>query len=393
MSSCGLECSICMEIPEGTVYQCSAGHCFCAPCDSRLEKRECPECRRVLPEEPIRCRAQERAIAVLPANCRHCGAETTRGSKAAHERDCPSRPRDCVGAGCTWSGPLAAAEEHEKACPFVVCAQMIGPLQSEIQRLATSNRQLREELTIVRRQRQRTESPSDAAEPPHDVEIQQMDAGKAVKTLWEHVEDPRVALSACERLASLCATEPPRRAAMEVKGAEGVLQAMRKHEQHEGIQTHALQALSRMCFEPPQVMQPRCQPLVDAGTFEAAIAAMLCHTHAERVQLEGCELVRVLCIGSGAGAERRQRRAVEAGIIEALVAAMSAHAQVERVQEQALRALKRVCRGEFAEAATWRRQASGAGTVALARSAAGAFPCNTMIVADAAEVLGWPLDS
>ena len=46
MAAEGLECPICLTLPEGEVHQCNEGHCYCVRCWNRLsEPRHCPECR------------------------------------------------------------------------------------------------------------------------------------------------------------------------------------------------------------------------------------------------------------------------------------------------------------------------------------------------------------
>ena len=121
----GLECPVCLTLPEGVVHQCHEGHCYCADCWNRLDPRRCPECRLPLPQAN-RCRAAERAIAALEASCAHCGEATTRGAMAAHLRVCPQRPNFCAAAaaGCCWAGMAAEQAAHEAACPIAVRQRM-----------------------------------------------------------------------------------------------------------------------------------------------------------------------------------------------------------------------------------------------------------------------------
>ena len=55
-----LECTVCFEMMEGSIFQCEQGHCLCSVCYGRLAVREdtgCPTCSAVLGQ--IRCRFAE----------------------------------------------------------------------------------------------------------------------------------------------------------------------------------------------------------------------------------------------------------------------------------------------------------------------------------------------
>ena len=123
MAAEGLECPICLTLPEGEVHQCNEGHCYCVRCWDRLsEPRRCPECRQPVPQAN-RNRAAERAIAALAWSCEHCGVATTRGAKAAHLAACPQVPTACAAAavGCGLAGVMSEQEAHEAACPSAIC--------------------------------------------------------------------------------------------------------------------------------------------------------------------------------------------------------------------------------------------------------------------------------
>ena len=172
--------------------------------------------------QAIRCRSHEESIAALPAACSHCGLAKTRGEVAAHEQDCPQRPRACAaaGAGCVWSGLLADKVAHEATCPFAVCQRMLAPLQAQVAPLQTKvaelraeNSQLRSRVAALeagegggeggRRVRQRVgAAPHDA--PPSDAEVRAMDVAAATAVLRAHVSVSRLAVAACKRLANLC---------------------------------------------------------------------------------------------------------------------------------------------------------------------------------------------
>ena len=62
------ECSVCLNLPECAIYQCSEGHLICRECYHKIPRPingiirgpiMCPSCRRELPVEPIRNRAAE----------------------------------------------------------------------------------------------------------------------------------------------------------------------------------------------------------------------------------------------------------------------------------------------------------------------------------------------
>ena len=144
MAAEGLECPICLTLPEGEVHQCNEGHCYCVRCWDRLsEPRRCPECRQSIPQAN-RNRAAERAIAALAWSCEHCGVATTRGAKAAHLAACPQVPTACAAAavGCGWEGVMSEQEAHEAACPYAICQRMMAPLQARNQQLQAQNQEL-----------------------------------------------------------------------------------------------------------------------------------------------------------------------------------------------------------------------------------------------------------
>lgn len=131
------DCSICLSTPEGHVHQCLNGHFFCAGCLAGLPR--CPECRADLPSTPIRCLAAEQAINALPAACRHCGQEMTRGDRVDHEGVCPEAevPCDAAEEGCTWTGRRsahAARVAHIAGCLHMKCRDDIRRERSECKR-------------------------------------------------------------------------------------------------------------------------------------------------------------------------------------------------------------------------------------------------------------------
>lgn len=55
-------CPVCLEQPEGEVFQCPEGHVFCKVCRDRPEMVRCPECRVSLEGVSIRNRFLEGLI-------------------------------------------------------------------------------------------------------------------------------------------------------------------------------------------------------------------------------------------------------------------------------------------------------------------------------------------
>ena len=220
--------------------------------------------------QAIRSRSHEERIAALPAACSHCGLATTRGEVAAHEQDCPQRPRACSAAeaGCAWSGLLADKAAHEATCPFAVCQRMMAPLQTEVVELRAENSRLQAQLAPLqaqlaaqgvensqlrsrvvaleageggeeggRRVRQRVgAAPHDA--PPSDAAVQAMAVAAAAATLRVHVSVSRVAVAACRRLANLCIEVQNRQLAAEAGAIEAIVAAMQAHPQVAGVQAH-----------------------------------------------------------------------------------------------------------------------------------------------------------
>ena len=130
-----LLCSVCLDAPDGNVYQCCNSHLLCEGCLHQLRARgalagqapTCPTCRATLSDGMSRSRVAERAIALLPATCRYCLNETTRGELVNHEANCPSAPdvQCCRHVdGCEWIGRESERGTHEAGCAIVrLCAK------------------------------------------------------------------------------------------------------------------------------------------------------------------------------------------------------------------------------------------------------------------------------
>ena len=254
MAAEGLECPICLTLPEGEVHQCNEGHCYCVRCWDRLsEPRRCPECRRSIPQAN-RNRAAERAIAALAWSCEHCGVATTRGAKAAHLAACPKVPTACAAAaaGCSWAGVMSELEAHEAACPYAICQRMMAPLQAQNQQLQAQNQELQRKVAALqplvgrvralegvgteeggRRQRQRVgPAPHDA--PPSDAAVAELGMVDAVEALWTHGRVARVAEKACEQIRSLILDPRGCEQAAAAGAIEAVVAAMLVHPQEGG---------------------------------------------------------------------------------------------------------------------------------------------------------------
>jgi ankyrin repeat protein len=99
-----LLCSRCSDAPPNHAYHCRNGHLLCRGCLDALRSRarrarqhpKCPTCRITLPDKLNRNRAVEQTIALLPATCRHCAKETTRGALVPHESSCPASAPDAT---------------------------------------------------------------------------------------------------------------------------------------------------------------------------------------------------------------------------------------------------------------------------------------------------------
>ena len=346
-----LECPVCYELPDGVVYQCTEGHCFCASCNGRIADRLCPICREELPERPSRNRFFEQQIAKLTTTCGHCGAATTRGEKEAHERSCPQRPRTCAGAeaGCAWTGLVAEQPAHEAACPYAVCQRVVAPLRAQVAELVPQNQRLRDRVAALepqvaelvpenarlrarvaalegeeggRRQRQRVgPAPHDAPPAPHaaaptNLAIGRMDLAAAAAALRAHMADARVAAKAVEQLRKLCMVF----AALEPAAAAGVIEmaaeALETHPQAVEVQKHACHLLYYVCRddEGDAAGLARKQRAADAGVIELAVAAMRAYPRDTAVQEEAISaLFGACCNEDGMGIPERVTRMMDAG--------------------------------------------------------------------------------
>ena len=387
MAAEGLECPICLTLPEGEVHQCNEGHCYCVRCWDRLsEPRRCPECRRSIPQAN-RNRAAERAIAALAWSCEHCGVATTRGAKASHLAACPKVPTACAAAaaGCSWAGVMSEQEAHEAACPYAICLRVMAPLQAQNQQLQAQNQELQRKVAALqplvgrvralegvgteeggRRQRQRVgPAPHDA--PPSNAAVEQSGVVDVVAALRTHVTVARVAEKACERLALLRLPVDSEQAAVQAGAIEASVAAMRAHPQVVGVQEAGCSALVNLSYGDNAAGRARAQRAAEAGAIEAVVDAMQAQSQVRNLQAHGCAVLRNVCVGDDAAASARQLQITNAGGLEALVGAMEAHAQYD-VHEAGCGALLIMC-GRSASVAARALQAGGRRAAAAAMQA------------------------
>ncbi|XP_048142123.1 LOW QUALITY PROTEIN: cysteine and histidine-rich protein 1-A-like [Corvus hawaiiensis] len=121
-------CTVCLDLPKASVYQCTNGHLMCAGCfihllaDSRLKEEQatCPNCRCEI-SKSLCCRnlAVEKAVSELPAECGFC-ARSSRGrcSRGTRREECQDRVTQCKykRIGCPWQGPFHELSVHESEC-------------------------------------------------------------------------------------------------------------------------------------------------------------------------------------------------------------------------------------------------------------------------------------
>ncbi|CAG0898818.1 unnamed protein product [Cyprideis torosa] len=125
-----LRCTVCLDLPKTSVYQCTNGHLMCAACfthilaDGRLRDSTpaCPSCRvEISKSTSTRNLAVEKAVSELPTTCDFCSESFPRSQLVSHQSDaCPKRTVKCsyVLIGCKWTGPACTQNSHESECEF-----------------------------------------------------------------------------------------------------------------------------------------------------------------------------------------------------------------------------------------------------------------------------------
>lgn len=94
-------CTVCLDLPKASVYQCTNGHLMCAGCfihllaDARLKEEQatCPNCRCEI-SKSLCCRnlAVEKAVSELPSECSYCLKQFPRSSLERHQtEECQDR--------------------------------------------------------------------------------------------------------------------------------------------------------------------------------------------------------------------------------------------------------------------------------------------------------------
>ncbi|XP_055521333.1 zinc finger TRAF-type-containing protein 1 isoform X2 [Leucoraja erinacea] len=121
-------CTVCLDLPKASVYQCTNGHLMCAGCfihllaDARLKEEQatCPNCRCEI-SKSLCCRnlAVEKAVSELPSECGFCLKQFPRSILERHQKeDCQDRVMQCKykRIGCPWQGPFHELTAHEGEC-------------------------------------------------------------------------------------------------------------------------------------------------------------------------------------------------------------------------------------------------------------------------------------
>ncbi|XP_042188045.1 cysteine and histidine-rich protein 1 isoform X2 [Callorhinchus milii] len=121
-------CTVCLDLPKASVYQCTNGHLMCAGCfihllaDARLKEEQatCPNCRCEI-SKSLCCRnlAVEKAVSELPSECGFCLKQFPRSVLETHQKeDCQDRVTQCKykRIGCPWLGPYHELTVHEAEC-------------------------------------------------------------------------------------------------------------------------------------------------------------------------------------------------------------------------------------------------------------------------------------
>ncbi|CAF0714903.1 unnamed protein product [Brachionus calyciflorus] len=121
-------CTVCLDLPFASIYQCSNGHLMCADCfahllaDARLKEElaTCPNCRCEISKQ-LCCRnlAVEKTLSELPASCLYCESMYARNILDFHQKEeCLERPTKCAYSqiGCNWEGPYHELDSHCHEC-------------------------------------------------------------------------------------------------------------------------------------------------------------------------------------------------------------------------------------------------------------------------------------
>lgn len=136
-------CTVCLELPFTSIYQCYNGHLICGYCKSRLERgAPCPCCRDPLwlQDEEFRNFAIESFLGEMNTTCDLCKIVTKRNALSKHILlECPGRETTCDFEliGCKWKGPSSKKNFHQALCPWKnMCAsELIAQIKKDHEEL------------------------------------------------------------------------------------------------------------------------------------------------------------------------------------------------------------------------------------------------------------------
>lgn len=282
---------------------------------------------------------------------------------------------------------------HVASCPYCITEQLTKPLKDEIERLReiivlkdTTLEDMNRRVRRLEQVRPREADDSSACErrvrqhvAPDDTSIHQMTVGPAVDALRRHVDDGRVAATACSRLERLCVDEANRQPATDAGAIEAAVPGMRAHACNAAVQDQACRLLRNVTCPDDSVGGNRKQRATDAGAIEVVVAAMLRHPQAANVQHQGSASLRNICASVDDAAATRKQRAYNAGAIQAVVTAMRNHPTDSNVQEQGSWALRDMCTGTDAALHARQLAAASAGARDIVSAALSAHPRNARV--------------
>ncbi|ODM90283.1 putative E3 ubiquitin-protein ligase SINA-like 6 [Orchesella cincta] len=89
-------CPICLEVPEGDIFQCTAGHMICSSCIPKVDGDRCPQCRIPFGNPKIRSRILEEILDAQEFQCRFsdqgCNHLCKRSEVTRHGNSCSFNP-------------------------------------------------------------------------------------------------------------------------------------------------------------------------------------------------------------------------------------------------------------------------------------------------------------
>ena len=398
-----LTCLLCLRIPTEAVVQCHRGHIFCSGCLETAERsstprRECPECRLRLPDEPIRNRVAERAIASLPAQCQTCLERMPRGDM--HRHVCRQRAAMCSRAatGCEWVGAQRDVEEHERTCAYVACARVLARrhVPERLLRLEHENHSLRQRLAVLEGQ----------AEAEAEAEPQQAEEEESVSSMCGALAASYLRVEPyvhhCHRIALLCRLSAAHRWEAVQAGALGcVVAGMRALPPGSAAQAEGCHLIGNLTSGTDATSAACRQEAMRSGALGAIVAAMHSSAQqrraksaekaemAESVHVRGCLALSNICFGEDPASTSRRRDAVEAGALQAVVGGMSTDGDAEgntRVNAGCF-ALCNVCYGDDPASGARRQTAVDAGALHAIVGGLRAYPASPKLFMECCRAL------